>query len=113
MLSHINPAHNFVLYFFQTHSPSLSLSADVTIKYKTFCNLTKKSDGQTYLQPLDYELVAEPKKLVANFGNLFNGNKLLGERHVLQFINIAVSIPDCSLTQPKIASFTTVERGWR
>jgi hypothetical protein len=67
---------------------------DVTAKYKTFFNLTKKSDGQTYLQPLDYELVLEPKKLVAHYGNLFNGNKLLGKTHVLQSINTAVSTAD-------------------
>ena len=86
---------------------------DVTVKYKTFCNLTKKSDGQTYLQPLDYELEMEPKNLVAHFGNLFNGNKLLGETHVLQSNNTAVSTADCSLAHSKMASFTKEQGGWR
>jgi hypothetical protein len=54
---------------------------NVTAKYKTFCNLTQKSDGKTYVEPYDYELVLEPKKGVIHFGNLFNGNKLLGETH--------------------------------
>ena len=91
---------------------SLSLPVDVTVKYKTFFNLTKKSDGQTYLQPLDYELVLDPKKFVGNFGNLFNGNKLLGETHGIQSVNTAVSTADCSLTNSKMASFTTVKGGW-
>lgn len=64
---------------------------NVTVKYKTFFNLTEKSDGQTYLQPLGYELAMEPKKGACYFSNMFNGNKLLGEIHVLQFINIAVN----------------------
>lgn len=86
---------------------------DVTVKYKTFFNLTKKSDGQTYLQPLDYELVLDPKKFVGNLGNLFNGNKLLGETHGIQSVNTAVSTADCSLTNSKMASVTTVKGGWR
>jgi hypothetical protein len=68
------------------------LSGDVVTKYKAFCNLTKKSDGQTYLQPFDYELILEPKTASFYFGNLFNGNKLLGEIHGLQFINTAVNV---------------------
>lgn len=71
---------------------TLSLSGDVVIKYTAFCNLTKKSDGQTYLLPFDYELMMDPKTGTFYFGNMFNGNKLLGEIHGLQFINTAVNV---------------------
>jgi hypothetical protein len=66
---------------------SFALSADVTIRYKTAFDLTKKSDGQTYLQTLTQELRMDPKTGTIYAGNLFNGNKLLGEIHVLQFSN--------------------------
>jgi hypothetical protein len=52
---------------------------DSTVKYKTFCNLTEHSDGKTYVQPYDYDLAFDPKTGMMYFGNLFNGNKLLGE----------------------------------
>lgn len=69
-----------LLTVFVSDTLTLSVSGDVTVKYKAFCNLTKKSDGQTYVQPLDYELEMEPKRGSSYFGNTFNGNKLLGER---------------------------------
>jgi hypothetical protein len=56
-----------------------SVSGDLTVKYKTRCNFTKKADGKTYLTPLDYEMEFDPKLARIYFGNLFNGNKLLGE----------------------------------
>jgi hypothetical protein len=59
-----------------------SVSGDLKIKYKTFCNFTKKDDGKTYLQPYDYEMSFDPKSTVMHFGNLFNGNKLLGEIYI-------------------------------
>jgi hypothetical protein len=55
------------------------VSDDAKIKYVTLFNLTKKEDGKTYLVPYDYDLSADPKKVTADFGNLFNGNKVLGE----------------------------------
>jgi hypothetical protein len=64
---------------------------DVGIKYKAFCNLTTKSDGQVYVQPLDYELLLNPKGGSCYFSNMFNGNKLIGEIHVLHFMNPAVN----------------------
>ncbi|GFG36384.1 hypothetical protein Cfor_06103 [Coptotermes formosanus] len=66
------------------------VKVNVTAKYKTFCNLTQKSDGKTYVEPYDYELVLEPKKGVIHFGNLFNGNKLLADY-----------IKPCSRNDPK------------
>ncbi|PNF31888.1 hypothetical protein B7P43_G07892 [Cryptotermes secundus] len=48
-------------------------------KYETQCNFTKKADGKTYLMPLDYEMEFEPEFVRIYFGNLFNGNKLLGD----------------------------------
>jgi uncharacterized protein YjaG (DUF416 family) len=60
--------------------------------YTTFCNTTKKSDGKTYIKPYDYELKLDPKKATFSFTNLFNGNKLLGEIHGLQFIYPAVNV---------------------
>jgi hypothetical protein len=77
---------------FVSDTLTFSLSVDVIIKYKAFSNLTKKSDGQTYLTPFDYELMMEPRTGSFYFGNLFNGNKLLGEIHGLQFINTAVNV---------------------
>jgi hypothetical protein len=67
------------------------LSVDVTVKYKAAFNLTKKSDGLTYLQPLTYDMSANPKGGSIHFEDLFNGNKLLGETHVLQFSYTAVN----------------------
>jgi hypothetical protein len=64
---------------------SFALSADVIIRYKTAFDLTTKSDGQTYLQTLTQELRMDPKTGTVYASNLFNGNKLLGETHVLQF----------------------------
>jgi hypothetical protein len=74
----------------QTHSLSLSLSEDVKIKYKTVFNLITKSDGETYLKPVTHDLRMIPKTGNVYAGNLFNGNKLLGETQVLQFSNPAV-----------------------
>jgi len=74
---------------------TLSLAENVTFKYTAFFNLTKKSDGQTYLQPLDYKFVLDLKRGSCYFGNMFNGNKLLGEIDVLQFINTAVNSVYC------------------
>ena len=83
---HLSPPYTTQILPTASHYVSdtltLSLAVDVTVKYKTFCNLTTKSDGQTYLQPLDYELVLEPKAASCYFSNMFNGNKLLGETHV-------------------------------
>jgi hypothetical protein len=56
-----------------------SVSGGLIAKYETQCNLTKKADGKTYLMPLDYEMEFEPEFVRLYFGNLFNGNKLLGE----------------------------------
>jgi hypothetical protein len=56
-----------------------SVSGDLIVKYETRCNITKKADGKTYLMPIDYELEFDPKFARIYFGNLFNGNKLLGE----------------------------------
>jgi hypothetical protein len=36
-------------------------------------------DGELYLEFSDYNVDFEPKNVVAKLGNLFNGNKLLGE----------------------------------
>jgi hypothetical protein len=55
------------------------ISGNVTATYRTQCNLTKMEDGRTYLTPQDYDLELEPKTATLYFGNLFNGNKLLGE----------------------------------
>jgi hypothetical protein len=76
---------------FVSDTLTFPLSGDVTIKYKTFCNLTKKSDGQTYVQPLDYDLALDLKTGSSYFSNMFNENKLLGEKHVLQFSNTTVN----------------------
>lgn len=56
-----------------------SVSGGLIAKYETQCNFTKKADGKTYLMPLDYEMEFEPEFVRIYFGNLFNGNKLLGE----------------------------------
>ncbi|PNF31891.1 hypothetical protein B7P43_G07892 [Cryptotermes secundus] len=52
---------------------------NLTAKYTTQCNLTKQGDGRTYLSPQDYDLEFDPKTASMYFGNLFNGNKLLGD----------------------------------
>jgi hypothetical protein len=68
---------------------TVSVSGDLKVTYETFCNLTKKADGNSYLQPYDYEMHFDPKKLTLYFGNLFNGNKILGERYtIINFIEL-------------------------
>jgi hypothetical protein len=56
-----------------------SVSDDLIVKYKTQCNFTKQANGKTYLTPLSYDMDFDPKLVKIYFGNLFNGNKLLGE----------------------------------
>jgi hypothetical protein len=41
--------------------------------------MTKMGDGRMYLVPQEYELDFDPKTASIYFGNLFNGNKVLGE----------------------------------
>ncbi|XP_021924757.1 protein takeout-like [Zootermopsis nevadensis] len=52
---------------------------DLKVKYVTYYNFTKHDDGNTYLQPYDYEMSFDTKVASLYFENLFNGNKLLGD----------------------------------
>jgi hypothetical protein len=59
--------------------PCLSAD-DLYVKYVTTFYLKKLEDGEDYLTPDKYKVDFEPRHLKARLDNLFNGNKLLGER---------------------------------
>jgi hypothetical protein len=79
--------HSYTLKI--TQGPDLpcslwSVSEDLTVKYSTICNFTEK-DGKMYLKPHDYELNLDPRNAKLYFGNLFNGNKQIGEIDINHF----------------------------
>jgi hypothetical protein len=45
----------------------------------TTFDLTKRDDGQVYLELKEYKVEFEPKKIKAYLGDLFHGNTVLGE----------------------------------
>ena len=47
--------------------------------YNTNYTLTQLADGEQYAVPVAYDAEFDMEKMTLNFGNLFNGNKLLGE----------------------------------
>jgi hypothetical protein len=55
------------------------LADHLYVKYVTTFDLTKRDDGQVYLEPKEYTVEFEPKDVKAHLGNLFNGNEVLGE----------------------------------
>jgi hypothetical protein len=47
--------------------------------YTTNYTLTRLEDGEIHAMPQSYDVDFDIRDLKAHFGNLFNGNKLLGE----------------------------------
>jgi hypothetical protein len=52
---------------------------DTAITYTANFTLHPHEDGQQYLVLTDNHLHLEPSNLLYEFGNLFNGNKVLGK----------------------------------
>ena len=52
---------------------------DTAVKYTTSYSLYSHDDGQQYLVLKDYLLHLVPANVTLEVGNLFNGNKVLGE----------------------------------
>jgi hypothetical protein len=52
------------------------------MKYTTTYTLYQHDDGQQYLVLMDYHLDFVPAKITFELGNLFNGNKVLGELEI-------------------------------
>jgi hypothetical protein len=52
---------------------------DTAAKYNTSYTLHPHDDGLKYLVLQDYHLDLVPGNITFDFGNLFNGNKVLGE----------------------------------
>jgi hypothetical protein len=53
---------------------------DVTaVKYTTSYTLHPHDDGQQYMVFMDYQLDLRPTGVSYEMGNMFNGNKVLGE----------------------------------
>lgn len=47
--------------------------------YSTNYTLTQSAGGEQHAVPLAYDVEYDMERMSLNFGNLFNGNKLLGE----------------------------------
>ena len=52
---------------------------DTVVKYSTSYTLHPHDDGQQYMVLKDYNLHLGPERLSIELGNLFHGNKVLGE----------------------------------
>nr|UES72773.1 ssp1 protein [Reticulitermes aculabialis] len=59
---------------------------DLYVKYVTNYELKKLDDGEVHLMPYNYTGEFEPRRVTAKLGNLFNGNKVLGD-NMNTFIN--------------------------
>jgi hypothetical protein len=57
----------------------VSPTVDTAAKYITSYNLHPHDDGQQYLVLKNYHLDLVPGNITLDFGNLFDGNKVLGE----------------------------------
>ena len=64
---------------------------DTAVKYNTSYSLYSHDDGEQYLVLKDYQLHLVPGTIAFEMGNLFDGNKVLGELEscVLQNTNTA------------------------
>ncbi|KAG5896220.1 hypothetical protein JTB14_009720 [Gonioctena quinquepunctata] len=61
--------------------PAEIISTNLTIDYSFYYNLIKKNDGKQYFDVDNFKtnLTCEMEKIHYNFGNLFGGNKVLGD----------------------------------
>ena len=57
------------------------------MKYSNTYTLYQHDDGQQYLVLMDYHLDLVPENVTMHIGNLFNGNKVLGELECCVFEN--------------------------
>jgi len=55
---------------------------DTAVKYTTCYTLHLHDDGQQYMVLKDYHLHLRPARLSIELGNMFNGNKVLGELEI-------------------------------
>jgi predicted phage-related endonuclease len=65
---------------------------DTSVKYSTTYTVYQHDDGQQYLVLMDYQLDLVPEDIKIYMGNLFNGNKVLGELDCCVFENTTTEI---------------------
>jgi hypothetical protein len=80
------------------------------VTYRTQCNLTQKADGKLYLAPVDYDMELQPQIMTTHFGNLFNGNKLLGESFLPSDLLVYVARPQSKVPTRPTASKPYIAR---
>jgi hypothetical protein len=51
----------------------------LTSRHELIGSKYEKADGETYINITDYKINFKPKKVTYYFGNLFNGDKMLGQ----------------------------------
>jgi hypothetical protein len=62
---------------------------DIQANYTVSYDLMELADSQVYLVLKDYSLIFIPQDMKAHLDNLFNGNKVLGERRASLVANVA------------------------
>ena len=77
------------------------------MKYSTTYTLYQHDDGQQYLVLTDYHLDLVPANVTVHLGNLFSGNKVLGELESCVFENTTTermdtdNVPVCLFQEMK------------